>query len=703
MMSVHGRQTALLVALAAGGAMSVAGCAKKTVIAEPPAPAYRPAPEYKTEQRLVTEMIPSSIVSASGPTLMAAQRLSAPANGAEGVVPTVLEKDAGELVKVDVHLKSADFSDVLRIMLGEYLGRDFVIDPKVQGQVTLEIEDEFTKGEVLNLVEQMGSIYGWFVEESEGVLFVRGADKVARSGGAPILQAAPALESERPAVRVRRLKYVAPDQVSSLLKELISDANAKALVVGKTLIIADTTRQIARLSKLVSALDTPGFDGVEVWTYRLSSRKPEEAKTVLELLATGAGINATADSAVAFVPVTGTQRLMVVAKDASLQPMVQELLRQVDQPADIERRQRYVYRIQHYPQAALLKLVQDFFVDRIEAQAGTVGAGSGGEASSRIRVVSDPQTDLLLIHATPGDYADLLATLRAIDRPPQQVVVQSIIAEVRLTKNLEWGVEYFLQNNTQLGTLELTGSTPLGNPLLATGGAFFVGGSGFAVIQALDRESEARVLSQPKLVMSDRSKGSIQVGGEVPVIKATQGTGSGASDIREEIDYRDTGVILTIEPTISENGTVTLKLTQEVAAALPTSEPNQPEFTTRKIETTVIVPSGKTVLLGGIINTDNRRDADRIPLLGRVPLLGEAFGNKANTSERTELLLAITPTIVNEPVELVGATNEFVQSVGAIRAALLESAEELPAGSLEDLKPAEPENPEPERPEAGAS
>ncbi len=706
-MSVHGRQTVLLVALAAGGAMSVAGCAKKTVIAEPPAPAYRPAPEYKTEQRLVTEMIPSSIVSASGPTLMAAQRLSAPANGAEGVVPTVLEKDAGELVKVDVHLKSADFSDVLRIMLGEYLGRDFVIDPKVQGQVTLEIEDEFTKSEVLNLVEQMGSIYGWFVEESEGVLFVRGADKVARSGGAPILQAAPALESERPAVRVRRLRYVAPDQVSSLLKELISDANAKALVVGKTLIIADTTRQIARLSKLVSALDTPGFDGVEVWTYRLSSRKPEEAKTVLELLATGAGINETTDAAVAFVPVTGTQRLMVVAKDASLQPMVQELLRQVDQPADIERRQRYVYRIQHYPQAALLKLLQDFFVDRIEAQAGTVGAGGAGDATTRIRLAADSASDLLLIHATPNDYADLLAVLRAVDRAPQQVVVQSIIAEVNLTNLLEFGVEYFLSQRTDLGELELTGTTPIVNDILATGGAFFVGGSGFAVIQALDRESETRILSQPKLVLSDRTKGSIQVGGKFPTIKASQdaeASTAGSSDIRTEIEYKDTGVILTIEPSINESGTVQLKITQEVTDVVPTTGAGgTPVFTTRKIETSVIVPTGKTVLLGGII-TEKRRDfANRIPLLGRVPLLGEVFGNKQNDNDRTELLLAITPTIVNEPVELVGATNEFVQSVGAIRAALLESAEELPAGSLEDLKPAEPENPEPERPEAGAS
>ncbi|MBL8746467.1 MAG: hypothetical protein JNK58_08950 [Phycisphaerae bacterium] len=698
-----GSHRAACLAAAAGAAFVVtfaAGCAKKTVIAEPPAPAFLPAPVFRPDQRLITEPIAASDHIARGPTLIAQQRLTARVETSEGVAPTAIENDAGELIKVDVHLKSADFSDVVRVLLGDYMQRDFVIDPKVQGQVTLEIEDEFTKSEILSLLGEMGSIYGWFIEEREGVFFVRAGDKIAKAAGAPILQAAPALESDQPAVRIKRLRYVAPDQVSALLKELISE-NAKALVVGRTIVIADTTRQIARLSRLISALDAPSFDGVEIWTYRLGYRRPEDAQKVLESLATSSGVNAATDANVAFVPVPGTQRLMVVAKDATIQPTIQELLRQVDQPAESERRYRYIYRVQHYPQAALLKLVTDFFIDKIETPGAAPTTGAG-DTVPRIRIAADTASDLLLIHATPSDYADLLATLRAVDRAPQQVVVQSIIAEVNLTNALEYGVEYFLSQRTSLGSLELSGATPIANTLAATGGAFFIGGSGFAVIQALDRESETRILSQPKLVMSDRTKGSIQVGGEVPVKKATQGTGTGASDIREEIEYRDTGVILTIEPLINESGTVLLKITQEVLdVQQTTSVSDNPSFTTRKIETSVIVPSGKTVLLGGIINQAKRKDADRIPLLGRVPLLGEAFSNKSKTTERTELLLAITPTIMNEPDDLAGSASEFLRSIESIRAALLESANDLPAGVLENLQPPTPENPEPDRKEVG--
>lgn len=693
-----------LMLIAGCAAALTGGCAKKTVIAEPPARAYQPPAVFTGEGRPVTEMIASSAGALSGPTLVSQQRLSGRSENGEGVTPTALASDPGELVKVEISLKAADFSDVLRVLIGEYLGRDFVIDPKVTGPVTLEIDGEFTKSELMQVVGHLGTIYGWFIEEREGILFVRGGDRLAKAANAPILQAAPAIADDQPAVRVRRLKYIGADQVAALLKELMTE-NAKALIAGKTIVLADTTRQITRLSKLITALDTPAFDGTEVWTYRLGSKRPEDAQKLLETIATGTGLSAATDPAVAFVSVPGTQRLMVIAKDATLQPMVRELLQQVDQPADGERRQRYVYRVQHYPQAALVKLLSDFFGEKIEGQPGAPAATgtAGAEAGSRIRIASDAQSDLLLIHATPTDYADLLATLRAVDRPPQQVVVQSIIAEVSLNNALEFGVEYFLSQQAGIGALELVGTAPLGSPLLATGGAFFVGGDGFAVVQALDRESETRILSQPKLVMSDRVKGSIQVGGEVPVLKASQGAPTqqaGSSDIREEIEYRETGVILDIEPQINESGTVLLKITQNVTDVVQTTTvSDSPSFTTRKIETSVIVPSGRTVLLGGIINQSNRDFADRIPLIGRVPVLGEAFSNKQHGSERTELLLAITPTIVNEPVELVGALNEFLQSVESVRAALLESAVQLPRGSIEELSPPQPENVLPDRPE----
>ncbi len=692
-------RSTMLVMTCAGAAVSVAlsGCAKRTVIAEPPPIGYTAPEPLDPVLRPLTERISGSQSDgASAPEVMSRRRFDAPrrdaspATGEAGGDAPVAE----QTIKVQYSARSAEIADVLNVLLKQYLQQDYVLDPKVTGQVTLEIDADLTRREIADLVGMLASAFNWTLEQRDNVTLIRPGASMPRVASAPVVDGRPAFASEQASVGVRRLRYAPAEQTATLLRDMTSEGG-KVLVAGRVLVIADTTRQVSRLVRLVDAVDVPAFDGVEVWTYRLANRRPEDAAKILEQIATGTAINSAADPQVGFIAVPGTRRLMVFAKDATLQPLVFDLVREVDQPVDGESRERYIYRVQHYPQAALLKLLQDFFGEKIETATGAAAAAPSGEA--RIKLVADPASDVILIQATPADYAEVLATLRVLDKPPQQVAIQSIIAEVRLTNQLQWGVEYFLENQTRLGTLELTGSTPLTAGSVATGSAFFIGGDGFAVIQALDRESSTRILSQPRLVVADRAKGSIQVGGEVPTIRASEGSATqtaGTTGIRQEIEYRETGVILDLEPQVSESGTVTLKITQDVRDSIPTTIQNQPEFTTRKIETTVIVPHGKTVLLGGIINEDLRTGANRIPLLGRVPVLGEAFSNKSQESERSELLLAITPRIISDPADLALLNNQFVQSVVGIRALMHEFAADLPPGAMYDMAPPRPENPE---------
>ena len=690
-----------------GALLSAAGCSsaskkERTVIAEPPPPAYQPAPDERSVLRPVSEPIGMTAASgASEPEVLSRRRLSV-ARGPDGVAATAVETPAGELLRVTYSARNADVSDVMRVLLKEYLQQDYLIAPGVTGQITIELDDEFTRTELRELTGAIATLMNLTIEARDDVLLVRPGDRLPRAIG-PVLPDRPALESDQPAVMVRRLRYAGGDQVATLLKEL-SGEGGKAIVVGRSIVIADTTRQLARLSRLIVLIDAPAFEGSEIWTYRLAYRKPEDVAPVLEKLASGAGISSQADAQAGFIPIPGTKRLMVIAKDPTLQPLIYDLVRDVDVSVEGEQRRRFIYRVQHYPQAGLVKLVQEFFGDRIEVPGAAGGpAAAAGATDQRMRLVADPQSDVLLIHATPNDYADLLSTLAMVDRPPQQVVIQSIIAEVRLTNLLQYGVEYFLSTSSALGDLELTGNTPIQAGAVATGSAFFIGGDGFAVIQALDRESTTRILSQPKVTVADRATASIQVGGEVPTIRATQGSSSqqgGSTDIREEIEYRETGVILSLEPQINESGSVRLKITQEVTDAIPTTIPNQPEFTTRKVETTVIVPHGKTVLLGGIIQRDERDSQNRIPILGRIPIAGEAFKNSADESERTELLLTITPRIINDPQEGAAFTGEFMQQIQGIRATLHEFAAEVPQGVLHNPDSPVPENapPPPELP-----
>lgn len=614
------------------------------------------------------------------PTLVSKQRLSAPP-ASEGVASSgLIQSQPGELIHVQYHANKQDITEVLQALLGDLLERDYVLDAAIQGVITLDIDEEMTRADLMDFIGGLSTVFGWSMETRGSTLFIKPGVKAPRAPDGPILSAKPAIPSESPAVRVRRLRYLTGDQVVAVLKEFMSET-AKAVTIGRTVVMADTVRQISRLSDLLTALDVPAFEGVEIWTYRLANRKPEDAAQVLQAIAGASAINSGPEPTAAFIPLVGGDRLMVIAKDPTVQPMVADLIMQVDTPSDRERRQRYRYNIQHYPAVALVKLLRDFFGDRVEQTPSELG-------DPRIRLASDPAGDMLLIYATPSDYSELLATLAEVDRPPQQVQIQSIIAEVSLLNRLQYGVEYFLNIENSLGSLGLSGSVlPIGTP---TGSALFVGADGFAVIQALDRESETQILSQPKVFLQDRTKAFIQVGGEVPVIKATEGSATqqdGTTGIREEIEYRKTGVILTIQADINENGLVRLEVSQEVTDAIPTSVPNQPEFTTRTIETSVVVPHGQTVLLGGIITDDKRSAVNRIPVLGRVPILGEAFKNSDDNRRRVELLLAITPTIVNDPRESRLLANEFTQAAYAIRSLLNENVEDLPRGSLYELAP----------------
>lgn len=676
-------------ALTAGtvaGLIGAVGCSsaptpERRAMVEAPPVSRQPPRDWDPSQRPVTESLTQPVASAAGPQLVGQQRLTAPPQ-TEGVASSgVIQREPGEVIHLQYHANRQDVTEVIQAILGETLKRDYVLDSTIQGQITIDIDDEMTSADVMDLVEGLATVFNWSIEERGSTLFIKAGVKGPRSSTAPVLSAKPALESELGAVRVRRLRYLGGEQIVTALRDFMSES-AKAVTVGRTVVMADTTRQIARMSELLSALDTPAFEGVTIWTYQLGHRRSEDAAQLLQTIAAASSINTGPEPNAAFIALPNTRRLMVVARDPSIQPLVGDLIRTVDTPPDREPRLRYKYNIQHYDPPALVKLMRDFFGDRMETSPTDTGE------PPRIRLAHDAASDVLLIYATPSDYAELLSTLQAVDRPPQQVQLQSIIAEVSLTNRLQWGVEYFLETASDLGELALTGSAPLVGA--STGSALFVGASGFAVIQALDRESDTQILSQPKIFLRDRAEAFIQVGGEVPVIRATEGSQTqqgGTSGIREEIEYRKTGVILTLQAMINESGLVRLDITQEVTDAIPTSQANQPEFTTRNIETSVVVPHGQTVILGGIITTDVRNSTSRIPILGRIPVVGEAFKSSDDTAVRRELLLAITPTIVNDPSMARGLTTEFLAAAGAIRAILNKQEHDLERGVLYDTAP----------------
>lgn len=681
--------------------MSLAGCASKPHLRGPDraSAAFAAAEPWSYAGRPITEPVGMPAApSDAGPRLISESVLTFEQGSpyGEGVAPAPVVKQPGELLRVKYAANNAPAPEVLGVLIGQLMKRPYIVDSKVANTVSLDIDEEMTRAELMDFIGALASIYDWSFEDRDGILVVRPAASRTKAVTAPLLTGAAINETEMPAVRVRKLRYASPADITAVLKELMSEG-AKQFAVGRMIVLADTVRQVNRMSRLISAMDTNALEGTCVWTYRLSSRPPEDAAQILDKIITGSRASpAGGEQLATFVPVPGTDRLIVLSRDQSLRPLVRTFVEQVDQPPDRGHRHRYLYRVQNMDPTQLLGFLANMLPDRVETgSSGAPGAGGASVASTKkpIRIVLEQTERLLFIEAVPADFAEVVSLIKAVDRPKMQVLINSTIAEVALTGSLEFGVQYFFQGNNveKLGIFGLTGNPglPVGGP---TGSIFFTASDGLALVQALQREAKVEILSQPRVFVRDGVKATISVGGQTPVAKSSSETpaqNQGSTLSRTDIDYKDTGVKLEIEPKLNESGLVSLKITQDnrvITAPDTSTQAGQisPAFQTRTVTTDVTVPSGRTVVLGGIIDTRHEKRVAKVPILGSLPLIGEAFTATFDKTDRTELLLTITPTIVPEPTEMVAQMSAFLSAAENVRAVFIEHANDLPRGMLHD-------------------
>lgn len=688
----NGRRSALGFA-GASALVVLAGCASTNDVIEAREPYVAPAlqrpAEWRSGDRPVTQALTMSAQGGERTRLVSRQTMQSewePA-GASGT----LEGGVGEVVHVQLATNQANAEELVRLICNEYLGgQSFVFDPALKQAaqpVTLSVDEELTVSEVYDLLGGLASVYGWLIENRSGVLYFRplgsGDSGLMGRVDSPVLRDDAIVESDAPAIRIKRLRHMPTGDASTAITNLMSPGGS-VVASGRTLLLVDTVRQTNRLSGILDALDVPAFEGVEINTFRLAHRAGSEAVQLLNTIANSAGLTGDG-SAVSFVAVPGTSDVMVIARDPSLLPLAKNLIESIDQAGGSSVVGAYAYRVQYYDPAQLMQMVSGFFGDDVEVvSGGGVASNRTVDARSRqkMRLVMDADEELILIRATPEDYADLLSVLYTIDRPRQQVMLQAVIAEVTLNDRLEFGVDYFLNALNEDGTtIDLFGTPGLSSA--ATGTISILSENALAVIDALRSVSDVDVLQQPRLVVADRFQAEFRVGGEVPVLQGDLNSegGSDTTQIRRDITYRETGLTLTITPRVNESGAVTMDISQEINDVGGESELG-PTFTTTGLETQVIVPHGKTVLLAGIIE-DSKRDSERrIPGLGDVPIAGVAFRNTTNETERRELLLAITPTIIDNPAQAPGTMGAFLSATDGLRAALHGRADRLPRGLL---------------------
>ena len=316
----------------------------------------------------------------------------------------------------------------------------------------------------------------------------------------------------------------------------------------------------------------------------------------------------------------------------------------------------------------------------LNAELSSLGFGQGGPGGPQfpnVKITPDTVNNSVLIYANADEYKTIERTLNQLDRPRLQVAIEVTIAEVTLNDQLSYGVQFYLNNGVVANTLtgqipsvvnsavsNTTSGTSAGPPL--TGGLNVVLGHAWAprvVINALHQLTDVKILSNPSLVVVDNGEATLEVGDQVPITTGSATVLSANNAVVNTVDYKNTGIILHVQPRVNSNGSVLLDIDQEISEVQNPGTPNTPNLTPtisdRKVSSEISVVSGQTVLLAGLIQDEQDKSRQGIPMLNQIPYVGSAFGTTGTTEVRTELIIFIRPQIIRDGVDAAKVAEEL--------------------------------------------
>lgn len=540
--------------------------------------------------------------------------------------------------EVSFNFDDADVFSVIQTIFGDILKVNYIVDSRVKGRVNFRSVAPVSKEEVLPLMEVILRLNGIGIVEDSGLYRIVPISDISREPAHVGLGRLP----EEVQLTGKALLQVIPVQYmqsAELVRILTPFLSTNALIVdiprSNHIIIVDTDANVQRLLYLVSIFDSELTKKAspQVFVYPVQNSKARDIALLLQQIFLGAK----ASSPKVNVPKAQVQPLAA----GGSQPQV------------------------------------------------SMGA-AGGEAlvSDVTRIFPDEVTNSVIILATPEDYALIAETIKKIDIVSRQVVIEGLLVRVDLTDNLSFGLSWSLNTDVNITNIKpfkndinLGGTvTNLpGGMLLDAGsstGFTFAGTDPSGVVRArlsaALKDSRAKILASPHILVSDNREAKIQVGSQVPIATSTTSTplSSGATTTTNTttstIQYKDIGIILRVKPQVNDSGLVSLEIDQEVSSlgdAVKIAGQDYQAINKTQATTNLVAQDGETIIIGGLIREDTTKSKDGIPLLSKIPILGSLFSNTTDNSTRTELIILLTPHVVKNQKEAQEVTSEYIEKL----------------------------------------
>ncbi len=648
---------------------------------------------------------------------------------------------------------------VVKAILGDMLGQNYVIAPGVQGTVTLATPNPVSPAQALNLLEM---VLGW---NNARMVFSGGRYNIVPADQALAGTVAPSTASPSAArgfeVRVVPLKYISASEMKKVLEPYArpnaivgTDASRNVITLG------GTRAELENYLRTVQIFDVDWLSGMSVGVFPIQSGKAEKVSADLEKVF-GEQSKTPSAGMFRFMPLENANAVLVITPQPRYLDQIQQWLDRIDSAGGGVR--LFSYELKYIKAKDLADRLSEVFggrgnggnsgpslvpggvvnmlgnnsggADRDESlgsssgatggdiggtsngssQSGTSGSFGGSSGSGmlqlppstnqnasvtlevegdKVGVSAVAETNTLLVRTSAQAWKSIRDVIEKLDVMPMQVHIEAQIAEVTLTGRLQYGVNWYFENAvTTPSNADGSGGPNLpsaagrgiwgdvSGSVTSNGVAWtFLGKNAAAIISALDQVTNLRLLQTPSVFVRNNAEATLNVGSRIPINSTSINTGLGSDSSFSSVQYIDTGVILKVRPRVTKDGMVFLDIVQEVstpgarpaactAAATTTvnSAACNVDINTRRVKTEAAVQNGDTIMLAGLIDDSTTDGSNGIPFLSKLPVVGALFGRKTQNSDRREVIVLITPSIVRNPQDARDLTDEYGSKFKSMR------------------------------------
>ncbi|MGA4604124.1 Type II secretory pathway component PulD-like protein [Pseudoalteromonas maricaloris] len=587
--------------------------------------------------------------------------------------------------QVKLTADSLKVKDYLHYVFGDLLGVNYIIGDAITNSddaITINLKEQLSKRRLFSISQDLLTERGIIIREQDDIFYIHPSENA--SGGNVVYGYGNKVEdvpnTASSIIQIAPFTSGMQTPLANTIRQM-TNVDAQPLFDQHAIMFKGKRAEVIRALEFMQMMDKPAFRDRHIGMYKSVFMPAKELSKKLGELLKQEGISSNSsgstEQAVSMVAIERTNSLVFFTNNEAFLQRVEFWSQQLDQPADGNEKQYFIFEPEFARAVDLGQSLQNLLgggnssvVSRStsatseakEQRESTPRSANVSVNNEDLRMVVDERSNSIIFHTSGSEYRSLLPLVKRLDVMPKQVVLEVLIAEVTLTDEFSQGVKFALANNraARTGYYNFTGNTETGlNYVLE-------GLTGKLDIQLFEKNQNVNVLSRPTIAVRDGVEANIAVGDEIPTagdIITDPVNGSRASVV-----YRKTGIDLNVTPTVNAQGVILMEIEQEISnqASGDKAADNQPTIFTRNIKTEVIAADGQTIMLGGLISQNNSLTNTGVPFFSDLPVLGRLFDGKKDTNTKTELVVMVTPRVVEASEQWQGVMDAFKKNLSSL-------------------------------------